>query len=91
MMLFMLAAAGWPGVGELNAQYIEVSAKLDTNQVLIGDQFHYLVKVSQPGDFTVSWPEFGDTLVDKLEILSRTLPIRPRAKGTRSTSAGNTS
>lgn len=80
-MLFMLAAAGWPGAGELNAQYIEVSAKLDTNQVLIGDQFHYLVKVSQPGDFTVSWPEFGDTLVDKLEILSRTLPDTTPGKG----------
>lgn len=56
-------------VPQVNAQYIEVKASLDTNEILIGDQINYTIIARQPADIKIAFPLLNDTLVDKLEII----------------------
>lgn len=53
----------------MNAQYVEIKAMLDTNQVTIGDQFNLNLYVSQPEGIEVRFPEIVDSLAGKLEVL----------------------
>jgi hypothetical protein len=64
--LLLLIFLAFPG---LNAQYIEVLAELDTNQVRIGEVFHLDLRVEQPVGLQVVFPPIGDTLIDKVEVL----------------------
>jgi len=61
-------------IQQSQAQYIEIKTELDTNQVLIGDQFNLFIKVSQPPGLIVEYPEFSDTIIDKIEILQKFPP-----------------
>ena len=53
----------------LNAQYLEVLAKFDTNQVRIGEVFHLNLSIEQPAGLNVTFPSVRDTLIDKVEVL----------------------
>jgi hypothetical protein len=53
----------------INAQYVEIKAKLDTDQVTIGDQFNLNLYVNQPAGIEVKFPEIADSLAGKLEVL----------------------
>jgi len=65
LLLLLIMAAGT----KLDAQYIEVLAELDTNQVRIGEVFHLDLTVEQPDGLKVAFPVIGDTLIDKVEVL----------------------
>ncbi|MBW6484391.1 MAG: hypothetical protein K0B10_15215 [Vicingaceae bacterium] len=58
----------------LNAQGVRVSAKLDTNQLLIGEQTFLRISVdyaAESGITTIIFPTFYDTLNQHIEILSK--------------------
>ena len=52
-----------------NAQPVEVEAKLDTNNILIGDQLHLNLNVFQPKGAKVSYPDVEEALSPDIEIL----------------------
>ena len=51
------------------AQRIAVSGGLDTGAIMIGQQFHMKLRVEQPANLTVLWPEWNDTIVKGVEIV----------------------
>ena len=51
------------------AQPVKVEAKLDTNNILIGDQLHLNLNVFQPKEADVSYPDMEEALSPKIEIL----------------------
>jgi len=62
------------GTKPAGAQYVEVRASLDTNQILIGDQFNMFISISQPKDMTVIYPQYKDSVIDKIEVLKQFPP-----------------
>jgi hypothetical protein len=62
------------GILPAGAQYVEVRTSLDTNQVLIGDQFNLLISITQPQDLIVSYLQYSDTIINNIEILERFPP-----------------
>jgi len=55
----------------VKSQYVEIRAKLDTDRVLIGDQFNLILLVSQPVGTEVRFPEIRDSLAGKIEVLKQ--------------------
>ncbi len=55
----------------LLSQEIQAKAKIDTNDVLIGDQIKLSLEVSYPKDLKIIFPTVQDT-IGKIEILART-------------------
>ena len=53
----------------VRAQFVEVRAEFDTNQIRIGEYLHLDLHVYQPADVRVDFPFLADTLVDKLEVI----------------------
>ena len=53
------------------AQDISVSAKLDTNVLLIGDQTKLSLEISKPINANINFPLFNDTIIDKIEIVEK--------------------
>ncbi|OQY03865.1 MAG: hypothetical protein B6I20_04200 [Bacteroidetes bacterium 4572_117] len=56
----------------LKAQQFTASTKLDTFQIEIGDQVYLKLNVTQAKDQIVKFPQFNDTLIDGIEIISVT-------------------
>jgi hypothetical protein len=54
----------------MSAQDVQVKVKLDTNEILIGDQIKYNIEISQPSGLELSLPVIIDTLIGKVEIIS---------------------
>jgi hypothetical protein len=52
------------------AAQISVKASFDSAAILIGDQIHFNLFVEQPLDAKVSFPEFKDTIIGKVVIVS---------------------
>ncbi|MDO4190695.1 MAG: hypothetical protein Q4D14_03275, partial [Bacteroidales bacterium] len=65
--LFMLLS-----MGNVFAQNPQVSATIDSTALLIGEQAHIVYKV-QNSKGTIVPPVFTDTIVDKLEIVERSI------------------
>jgi len=57
--------------GNIFAQGISAEAKIDTNNVLIGDQIKLELKIKTDRKANIVWPEIQDT-IGPLEVLSRT-------------------
>ncbi len=53
------------------AQQISITAKIDTNSILIGDQIKLKYTVSYPENFKINFPLFTDKLTDKIDIVSQ--------------------
>lgn len=53
------------------AQPVRVEANLDTNNILIGDQLHFNLKVFQPKETEVSYPDIKESLSSEVEILEQ--------------------
>ena len=51
------------------SQEIKVSAKLDTNKITIGDQFHLTMELSKPISANVFFPLLQDTIITEIEII----------------------
>jgi len=65
-MLFMLSG------GCLYGQEVEVEARIDSNNVLIGDQTNLSLLINQPDSINILFPEFTDTITGSIEIINRT-------------------
>ncbi len=59
------------GIPGIRAQQVNVSARLQKDTILIGDQISYKLSFTGPIDAVVDWPFFQDTLTDKVEITER--------------------
>lgn len=70
LLILLLVLSG----ARSSAQYVEVLAKFDTNQVRIGEVFHLDLSVEQPSGLNVNFPVIRDTLVDKVEVLGASAP-----------------
>lgn len=55
----------------LTAQDVKVEAGLDTNEILIGDQVNFNLRLFIPDNYKFEWPCFGDTLTENLEIVKK--------------------
>ncbi|HSG68286.1 MAG TPA: hypothetical protein VK994_06230 [Bacteroidales bacterium] len=55
----------------LYAQEVHVDARLDTTDMLIGDQIRLNINFSMPLDYRVIWPFYKDTIATGLEIISQ--------------------
>jgi hypothetical protein len=53
----------------VQSQFVELSTRLDTNQIRIGEQFHLDIDVWQPAGVSVMFPEIKDTLMARVEVL----------------------
>ena len=54
------------------AQRIKATARLDSTQILIGDQVKLFLEIDHPKDVKVSFPHVPDTINGLIEVLSRT-------------------
>ena len=61
MLFFQLVAKG----------QTEASAKLDTTDIMIGDQIKLHLSFSGPSDIEVVWPSITDTIVSAVEVIDR--------------------
>jgi hypothetical protein len=68
MVLFLVLAL--PSFG----QQIKANAKLDTTQMLIGDQVNLWLFIEHPEGLKVSFPASGDSIAGKIEVLSASKP-----------------
>ncbi|NQY67412.1 MAG: hypothetical protein HRT72_06795, partial [Flavobacteriales bacterium] len=50
-------------------QNISVTATLDTNTILIGDQINLSVQISHPNEYVVIWPTFIDTITQNILVV----------------------
>ncbi|WP_319589560.1 hypothetical protein [uncultured Draconibacterium sp.] len=62
--LFLLA-------GSVQAQRIKAEARLDSANILIGDQVKLFLEIDHPKDVNVQFPAVPDTIVDLIEVISR--------------------
>lgn len=51
-------------------QEVKVNSTFDTTSIYIGDQIRYTITVDQPAGLQLTLPEFNDTLIRNIEILS---------------------
>lgn len=68
-ILFLLTTVLW--VGTVQGQRIKATASLDSAQILIGDQVKLFLEVDHPRDVDVQFPAVPDTIVDLIEVISR--------------------
>jgi hypothetical protein len=52
-----------------SSQSVELSTRLDTNQIRIGEQLYLDINVWHPPGVTVRFPKIGDTLMEGIEVL----------------------
>ena len=64
-LLIVLFPAG------LSGQVITAKAVLDTNRFLIGDQMKMKLMVEMPSDVTVTFPDIGDKLTEKIDVIAK--------------------
>ncbi|MBN2637773.1 MAG: hypothetical protein JXR65_01650 [Bacteroidales bacterium] len=57
------------GTGLYAQQVPKVTATLDTNAIMIGDQIGLNIKVSVPKGYQVYWPVLSDTLAPHIELI----------------------
>ena len=57
--------------GTVNAQQIKATASLDSAKILIGDQVTLFLEIDHPKNADVQFPAVPDTIVDLIEIISR--------------------
>jgi hypothetical protein len=62
-------------------QEVKVKSVFDTSGIYIGDQIRYIITVDQPVDMQLTLPEFTDTLITNIEILSGPLTDTVRISG----------
>ncbi len=57
--------------GEVAAQRIKATASLDSTPILIGDQIKMFLQLDKPVDVHVKFPEIGEFIDEKIEVLDR--------------------
>jgi hypothetical protein len=61
------------------SQGFNVTARVDSNNVLIGDHIKLNVELEYPANLKIIWPPIADSL-EKIEIIERTSPIIERTQ-----------
>jgi hypothetical protein len=56
------------------AQKIKATARLDSANILIGDQVKFFLEVDHPKSIEVEFPNVPDTIKQKIEVLNRSAP-----------------
>lgn len=64
-LIFLAGAKGF-------SQIMTVQARLDTNEIMIGDQVTYEIEVKRNKGDVVRFPEFEEKLTEEIEIVSKT-------------------
>jgi len=57
--------------GNTNAQRIKATARLDSTNILIGDQIKLFLEIDHPKNVKINFPNVPDTLVNLIEVLER--------------------
>ena len=57
--------------GNIFSQQVNVKAKLDSNNILIGDQVKLKVQLSYPSKTIIAWPDIKRTLTKHIEIVKK--------------------
>jgi hypothetical protein len=52
-----------------SAQNVEAYSSVDTDSIMIGDQFQYKMGINVPTGFVVAWPQLTDTISKNIEII----------------------
>lgn len=55
--------------GVLNAQKIDIKSTIDTNQLLIGDQILFSIKITVPNNTNLTFPIYTDTIIKGIEVV----------------------
>jgi hypothetical protein len=55
----------------VNAQQIKATARLDSTNILIGDQIKYFLEIDFPKNATVEFPQITDSLMSLIEVLGK--------------------
>jgi hypothetical protein len=55
----------------VNAQQIKATARLDSTNILIGDQIKYFLEIDFPKNATVEFPQIADSLMSLIEVLGK--------------------
>lgn len=69
ILLFILLIFATPGFTQ--AQQIKATAKLDSANILLGDQVKLILEIEHPKEATVEFPNVPDTLSNLIEVLKR--------------------
>lgn len=67
LFLFLLIL----GSGVANAQRIKATAKLDSTNILLGDQIKLFLEIDHPKNVQVEFPQVPDTINSLIEVLGR--------------------
>src|SRR3989442_7200428 len=73
-----LLAAAFLFPGALPAQSVHVTARVDSNNILIGDWLPLHIEVEHPSGTTVTFPSLPDSL-EGFEVVRRDAPVRKSA------------
>jgi hypothetical protein len=69
--IFILFLILFSYTGNVFSQQVTAKAKLDSNNILIGDQVKLKVQLSYPSKTIVAWPDIKDTLTKHIEIVKK--------------------
>jgi hypothetical protein len=64
LSLFLIA-------GNVNAQQIKATARLDSANILLGDQVKLFIEIDHPKTVNVQFPAVPDSIVDLIEVIGR--------------------
>ncbi len=59
---------------QTRAQNIKITARLDTNQILIGDQINLNLEITKPKNLDIKFPVLKDTIIKEIEVLGSNPP-----------------
>lgn len=57
--------------GTTRAQQIKATARIDSTNILLGDQIEYFLEIEYPKDATVEFPNIADSLQSLIEVLGK--------------------
>lgn len=70
-VIFFLIFAAFLTSVSASAQQIKATARLDSTNILIGDQIKLFLEIDHPKDVKVDFPNVPDTIQGKIEVLAR--------------------
>ena len=59
--------------GIIQAQQIKATARIDSANILLGDQIKYSLEIEHPKDVTVEFPQITDSLQSLIEVLGKSV------------------
>lgn len=78
--MFLIVVLNLIFLTEGAGQNVSVNARLDTNQILIGDQVTLVLEAFKPNLLSVDFPLIADTIIDKVEVIE-TSPVDTTMSG----------